>query len=470
MRKKDPKSKPTVETSEVPTGVEPLAEAAWPLVNADAAGLDIGATEIWACVPESRATPHVRCFGTYTPDLTVLADWLQACQVRTVALESTGVYWIPIFEILEARELEVCLVNARHIKNVPGRKSDVQDCQWIQRLHSYGLLRGSFRPEAEMVVLRTYLRQRAMLIEHRTPHVLHMQKALLQMNLQLPQVLSDIAGVTGLQIIRAIVGGERNPQVLAGFRNGRCRHSEEDIAKALTGNYRAEHLFALKQALQLYDVYTAQLAACDEEIERQYAAIRPRFDPDDPEAPLGADRKVNSHCKNAPDFDVRRQLFQLTGVDLTAVDGLDVSGAQILVSEIGTDMTRWPTSKHFGSWLGLAPHNDITGGRVHRSRTLPTHNRAGQVLRLAAQAVGRGKSALGARYRRLKGRLGPEQAIVAVAHQLARIIYNMLKHRQNYRPMSAAEYDEQQHQRELKSLQRRAAALGLELKPTGAAG
>lgn len=440
-------------------------ETVWPVVHADAAGLDIGASEIWACVPAERATPNVRNFSTFTPDLQALADWLKAGRVRTVALESTGVYWVPVFEVLEAHGFEVYLVNARHIKNVPGRKSDVQDCQWIQRLHSYGFLRASFRPEAELVVLRSYLRQRAMLIEHRAAHIQHMQKALQQMNLQLTQVLSDITGVTGMQIIRAIVAGERDPQVLAGFRHGRCQRSAADLAKALTGNYRSEHVFALKQALALYDAYSAQLRECDAEIERQYSVIRPRFDPDDPDEPLAPDTKLNTHSKNAPDFDVRRQLFQLTGVDLTAVDGLDVSTAQIVLSEIGTDMTKWRTVKHFCSWLGLAPHNDITGGRVVRSRTLPTHNRAAQALRLAAQAVGRGKSGLGAYYRRMRARLGPEQATVATAHKLARTIYNMLKHRQPYRPMSAADYDEQQRQRELKSLQRRAAMLGLQLTP-----
>lgn len=442
-----------------------LPEADWRVVNPHAAGLDIGASEIWACVPADRDATPVRAFGTFTPDLHALAAWLVACRVKSVAMESTGVYWIPIFELLEARGLQVYLVNARHIKNVPGRKSDMQDCQWIQRLHQYGFLSASFRPEAEIVVLRTYLRQRAMLLEHRAPHIQHMQKALHQMNVQLTQVLSDISGVTGLAIIRAIVAGERHPAKLARLRHGRCARSEADIAKALTGHYRAEHVFALKQALALYDAYTAQLAACDRQIEQQYSAFRPRFDPDDPDQPLGPDRKFNSHSKNAPDFDVRRRLFQLTGVDLTAVDGLDVSTAQILLAEIGTDMRRWRTEKHFCSWLGLAPHNDITGGRVVRSRTLPTHNRAGQALRMAAQAVGRGKSALGAFYRRLRARLGPEQAITATAHKLARIVYHLLKYRQPYQALSAAEYDQQQQQREFKTLQRRAAKLGLSLVP-----
>ncbi len=441
------------------------ANEVWTVVNPHAAGLDIGASEIWACVPADRDPTPVRKFGTFTPDLQALAAWLIACRVTTVAMESTGVYWIPIFELLEERGLQVYLVNARHIKNVPGRKSDVQDCQWIQRLHSYGLLSASFRPEAEIVVLRSYLRQRAMLIEHRAAHIQHMQKALQQMNVQLTQVLSDISGVTGLAIIRAIVAGERDPAKLAQLRHGRCQRSEADIAKALTGHYRAEHVFALKQALALYDAYTLQLVECDRQIEQHYSAIKPRYDPDDPAAPLGPDPKFNSHSKNAPDFDVRRQLFRLTGIDLTQVDGLHVSSVQQFLAETGTDMSKWPTVKHFSSWLGLAPHNDITGGRVVRSRTLKNHNRAGQILRVAAQSVGRGKSALGTYFRRMQARLGVEQAITATAHKLARIIYHMLKQHQPYQPLSAEAYDQQQRQREIKRLQRQAAKLGFSLQP-----
>jgi len=435
------------------------------LVHPHAAGLDIGAAEIWAAVPPDRDQPSVRAFGTFTPDLDALAAWLAACGVTSVAMESTGIYWIPIFELLEARGLEVYLVNARHIKNVPGRKSDVQDCQWIQRLHSYGFLAASFRPEAEMVVLRAYLRQRAMLIEHRAAHTQHMQKALHLMNLQLTQVLSDVTGVSGMAIIRAIVAGERRPAQLAKLRHGRCQRSEAEIAKALTGSYRLEHLFALRQALALYDAYSTQLAECDREIEQHYAAIKPRFDPDDPDTPLGPDPKVNTHSKNAPGFDVRRQLFQLVGVDLTEVHGLHVSSVQQILAEIGTDMRKFPTVKHFCSWLGLAPHNDITGGKVKRSRTIKNHNRAGQVLRLAAQSVGRGQSALGAYYRAMKGRIGAAQAIVATAHKLARIIYFMLRDRHSYQPISPEEYVQQQHTRQIAALKRKAAKLGFTLQP-----
>ena len=436
-------------------------EVALPVVHPQAAGLDIGATEIWACAPTAPTTLTVQSFGTFTPDLQRLADWLIAAGVKSVAMESTGVYWIPVFEILEARGLEVYLVNARHIKNVPGRKSDVQDCQWIQRWHRYGLLSASFRPQAEMRALRAYLRHRTMLLEYRAAHIQHMQKALQQMNVQLTQVLSDITGVTGLEIIRALVAGERDPVKLARFRNPRCKSSSEDIAKALTGNYRPEHVFSLQQALALYDFYTQQLQDCDQQLEQQYNAIKPKFDDDLP--PLPPDPKVNSHSKNTPDFDVRSHLYRLTGVDLTVVDGLDDSSVQTVLAEIGTDMSKWRTQKHFCSWLGLAPHNDITGGEVIKSRTLKVHNRAAQALRMAAQSLGRGQSALGVFYRRMRARLGGEQAIVATAHKLARIIYYLLKHRQPYHPVTAEAYDQRQRDRELKALQRKAAQLGYSL-------
>lgn len=435
----------------------------WPIIHPEAAGLDIGASEIWVCVPPGRAQPNVRVFGTFTPDLQALVAWLKACGVKTVAMESTGVYWIPVYEMLEAAGLEAYLVNARHIKNVPGRKSDFKDCQWVQQLHTCGLLSASFRPAAEMVALRAYLRHRATLIEYRAAHIQHMQKALQQMNVQLTQVLSDITGVTGQQIIRAIVAGDRDPVKLAQFRNPRCKSSTDEMAKALTGHYRPEHVFALKQALALYDFYTRQIQECDTQLEQHYSAIRPTFPDDLP--PLPPDPKTNSHSKNKPDFDVRGQLYRLTGVDLTVVDGLDDSLAQTLLAEIGTDMSQWRSVKHFCSWLGLAPHHDITGGKIIRSRTLKVHNRAAQALRLAAQAVGRTDTALGLFYRRLKGRIGPAQAITATAHKLARVIYHLLKHREPYAALDREVYEQQLRERELKSLKRKAAKLGFDLVP-----
>jgi transposase len=432
-------------------------------MNPHAAGLDIGSAEIWVCVPADRDPQPVRAFGTFTPDLAALADWLRACGIETVAMESTGVYWIPAYELLEARGFKVYLVNARHLKNVPGRKSDVQDCQWIQQLHSFGLLSGSFRPEAEMCALRAYLRHRATLVEHRAAHIQHMQKALHQMNVQLTQVLSDITGETGLQIIRAIVAGERDPLKLAQYRDRRCAHSPADIAKALTGHYRAEHVFALQQALALYDFYTTQIQACDAEIERHYSALKPVLDV--AQHPLPPSRKTNTHSKNAPAFDVRTHLYQLTGVDLTAIDGLNEATAQTILSEIGTDMSKWPTEKHFCSWLHLAPHNDISGGKVLRSRILKGQNRAAQALRLAAQAVGRTNTALGAYYRRMRAKFGPERAIVATAHKLARIVYHLLKNREPYQDIGREEYEQRVREREVAQLQRKAAKLGFTLTP-----
>jgi transposase len=433
------------------------------VLNANAAGLDIGKDEIWTCVPADRDPNPVRKFGTFTPDLEQLADWLKACGIETVAMESTGVYLIPIFELLEARGFKAHLVNARHLKNVPGRKSDVQDCQWIQQLHSFGLLSGSFRPEAEMCALRAYVRHRATLIEYRAAHIQHMQKALQQMNVQLTQVLSDITGETGLQIIRAIVAGEREPVKLAQYRQPGCAHSEPEIAKALTGHYRAEHVFALTQALALYDFYTTQIKACDAEIERHYRAIKPVVDIE--QHPLPPSRKTNSHSKNAPAFDVRMQLYRITGVDLTDVDGFNDATAQDVLSTIGTDMSHWPTDKHFCSWLHLAPHNDISGGKVLRSRILKGHNRATQAFRLAAQAVGRTQTALGAFYRRMRAKFGPERAIVATAHKLARIVYHLLKHREAYQDSGCEEYEQRVRERDLVQLKHKAAKLGFTLTP-----
>jgi transposase len=438
-----------------------VAWEAMPVINPNAAGLDIGSEEIWACVPANRAEQPVRKFGTYTPDLQALADWLQRCGIETVAMESTGVYWIAIYEILEARGVEVYLVNARHLKHVPGRKSDWQDCQWIQRLHSLGLLNGSFRPEGEMCALRAYRRHRATLIEHRAAHIQHMQKALHEMNVQLTQALSDITGVTGQAIIRAIVAGERDPLILAQLRDPHCAKPETELVKALTGNYRAEHVFALKQALALYDAYTEQIRECDQEIERQYTALKPIHDDDLP--PLDTSDKKNTHSKNGPPYDARTLLYHLLGVDLIAITGLNASTVEDIVSEIGTNMDCWPTDKHFCSWLGLAPHNDISGGKVLRSHVLKTHNRAGQAFRIAAQAVSRTQTALGAYFRRMRAKHGPQKAIIATAHKLARIFYFMLKHRTPFHDIGADEYNKRQREREIARLQKKAAKFGFTL-------
>ncbi len=450
-----------------------VPEARWselPKVKPDAAGLDISEAEIIACVPPDRDKEPIRSFGTFTPDLHALVDWLQACSIKTVAMECTGVYWIPLYEVLEERGIEAFVVNARHAKNVPGRKTDVCDAQWIQTLHSYGLLASSFLPDVTWRPLRAYWRHRQSLVEHRAPHIQHMQKASQQMNLQLSQVLTDITGVTGMQIIRAIVAGERNPVVLARFRDRRCAHSEAHIAKALTGAYREEHVFALKQALVLYDCYTAQIAECDQQMAQEYRKMLQAMDPgEDTLPPLGPRAKNSSHSKNAPGFDVRTNMYRLTGVDLVAITGLQESTVQTIITEIGTDMSRWPTVKHFCSWLGLAPHNDISGGKVLRSKTLKGRNRAGQAFRIAALSVARSDTAFGGFFRRLKGRLGVEQTIVATAHKIARAVYAILKNRVAFKEMGADEYQRRYRQIVLARLTKNARALGFQLVSQDAA-
>jgi transposase len=430
-------------------------------INLDAAGLDIGATEIWACVPGDRASEAVRRFDTFTSDLHALADWLSTCGVATVAMESTGIYWIPIYEILEQRGMTVCLVNAQVTKNVSGRKSDVLDCQWIQQLHTYGLLAASFRPPADICVLRSYVRQRESLLQERSRQIQHMQKALHLMNLKLTTVISDLTGLTGMQIVRAIVEGERNPVTLAQFRHPSCKSSEEDIAKALTGNYQPEHLFALRQAVEAYDFYTRQLAACDDEIEVHYAAFQPQVDL--VEEPLPVEKR--RHRPYHPAFDLRTSLYQMAGVDLTAVDGIDVLLAQDILAEIGTDMSKWKSEKHFASWLGLAPNNRSSAGKVLSRRTKETNNRASTALRLAAQGVSRTQTPLGVFFRRIRAKHGAPVAITATAHKIARIVYHMLKQRTPFRTVDVGTYQTQQRQRAIRSLQRLAKTLGFAIAP-----
>lgn len=432
-------------------------------INLDAAGLDIGAEEIYACVPVGRDESSVRIFPTFTVDLHALSDWLAACRIQTVAMESTGIYWIPAYEILEARGFAVYLVNARHVKNVPGRKTDILDCQWIQQLHTYGLLRASFRPPEEICALRAMARHRDNLIRYRSAHIQHMQKALELMNVKLTQVVSDITGVTGMSIIRALVAGERDPHTLARFRQSGCKKSEEQIAKALQGNYKPEHLFVLKQALAQYDFYQQQIQECDVEMEAMYASLPPS-DPEEQVSPPPKPKRGKPR-KNQAHFDLATSLYETVGVDLTAVDGLDALTVQSIITEIGIDVSPWPTVKHFASWLCLAPHNDKSGGKVLRRRTKKTQNRANLAFRLAAQSVGRSQSALGAFYRRMKARHGPAKATTATAHKLARIVYFMLKNRTAYCDPGVTYYEQQYRHRTIRNLKRKAATLGLQLVP-----
>ena len=435
-------------------------------INLNAAGLDIADAEIWAAIPEGRQDTSVRQFATFTADLHALADWLEQAQVNTVAMESTGVYWIPVFEVLEGRGFEVLIVNARHVKNVPGKKSDIIDCQWIQQLHTYGLLRGSFIPEAEIRSLRAYIRHRDSLIRHRSAHIQHIQKTLQRMNLKLTQVLSDITGLTGMSIIRAILTGERDPHKLAQFRHGQCAKSEEEIAKSLHGNYKPEYLFSLRQMVEMYDFYNQQIADCDTQIEAQFAVMKPQVDLDT--KPLSPAKHSGWRSRNEPAFDLRTALYKSVGVDLTSIDGIHVLTAQTVLSEIGLDMNRWPTEKHFTSWLGLCPHNDVSGGKVQKRYAKKTKNRTAQALRNAARSVSRSQSSLGAYYRRMRARKGVMQANVATAHKMARIIYFMLKYKTEYQDPGIEAYEANMIAQRMKRLQHQAARLGMKLEPISA--
>lgn len=429
-------------------------------INLDAAGIDIGADELFVCVPEGRDEKSVRAFGTFTNNLYQVGKWLTNCGVTTVAMESTGVLWIPLYEHLADNGFVVYLINARHIKNVPGKKTDVLDCQWIQQLHTYGLLQNSFRPEEEMVALRSLVRHRAMLIRYRSAHIQHMHKALQQMNLKLDRVVTDVTGKTGMSIVRAILAGERDVTRLAAHRDGRCGHSEAEIAQALVGNYREEHLFALQQAVELYDFYTQQLQICDDEIEHRYVAFRPQVDIE--KNPLPRPKRKKPHG-NEPGFDLRTHLYRMVGVDLTAIDGISALTTQTVLSEIGLDMSAWPTVKYFTSWLGLCPQNQISGGRVLKRGTAKVVNRAAQALRMAAQSLHRSQSILGNYYRKMKSKHGPQVATTATAHKLARIIYTMLKNKTAYVPQDVDAYEEKRRQYHIKSLQKQAQKLGFEL-------
>lgn len=434
-------------------------------VHQNAAAIDIGATMHVAAVGADRASDPVRSFGTFTADLHRLADWFAECGVKTVVMESTSVYWIPIFELLDERGVEVFLVNARDAKHVPGRKTDVSDAQWLQRLHSHGLLRASFRPKGEIVELRAYLRQRERLLDTAASHIQHMQKALTEMNLQLHHAVSDITGATGMRIIRAIINGERNPAVLASLRDTRCHSSAETIEKALTGHYRAEHLFVLEQALALYDVYQQKVAACDIRIEsvlKELSSLRGRNGNAKAES-LALPRR-RSRQSNGPAFDVGQALHSLLGRDLTQIHGIGPYLALKLVSECGDDLSAWPSAKHFTSWLCLAPSNKISGGKILSSRTRRSGSRAAALLRLAAVTIGRSETALGAFYRRLSARTGKAKAVTATARKIAVLFYNALRHGMDYVDPGASYYETRYRERVVKNLRRRAKAFGFVLQ------
>jgi transposase len=415
-------------------------------INQYAAGIDIGSRSHFAAIPEGVDEQPVREFSTFTGDLERLAEWLIACGVTTVAMESTGIYWIPVFEILESHGLEVKLVNARHVKNVPGRKSDVLDCQWLQQLHTYGLLRGAFRPVEQVCTLRAYVRQRATLVRSAASYIQRMQKALAQMNLQLHNVVTDITGATGMRIIKAILGGERNPKVLAAMRDQRCKNSEDTIARSLKGSYRPEHLFSLRQAIELYEFHQTKIADCDRQILEQLKSFDAQDAPND-----------------TPPANVGDALQRMSGVDLTSIDGIDTNTALKILAEIGTDMSRWKTAKHFASWLGLSPGTKVSGGKILSSATKPVANKAAAALRMAAFTLFNSKSALGAYLRRQRSRLGAPKAITATAHKLARLVYAMLTHGTAYVDAGQEYYEKRYRTRVVQNLKRKAQELGFEL-------
>jgi transposase len=426
----------------------------------DAGGMDIGASEIWVDVGVENDPQPVRRFETFTADLNRMVQWLVACGVRTVVMESTGVYWIPACQILEDRGIEVLLANPRYAKNVSGRKTDVLDCQWLRTLHRYGLLPASFRPAREIASLRAYLRHRQMLIEYASAHIQHMQKAMTQMNLQLHHVISDITGLTGMRIIRAITEGERDCKKLAALRY-RTQADEATIEKALEGDYRPEHLFALRQSLDAFDHYQKQITECDQQIAQHVRSLESKSD-----CGLKAARqRVIRKQRNQIKFNVREEAFRISGADLTRINGISESAALGLISEIGINMSPWPTEKHFVSWLSLCPNNKITGGRVLKSRTRKTVNRARTILCLCAQSLLRSQSALGAFCRRLCSRIGKPKGIIATAHKLALLVYRMLKGGVDYTDIGQEQYDNQFKERALKSLARKAKELGLQLMP-----
>lgn len=433
-----------------------------PIIHARAAGIDIGSRFHVVAVAPNLAAEPVQTFQAFTGDIQRMADWLISIGIETVAMESTGVYWVPVYEVLESRGLDVILANAREARTVPGRKSDVNDAQWLQRLHACGLLRASFRPERDIAALRAYLRLRERHLDYAAAHIQHMQKALTFMNLQLHHVVSDITGETGMNIIRAIVSGQRDPKVLSTMRDPRCKASAETICASLVGNYQPEHVFALTQALALYDFYQARVAECDAQIEMVLAALS--AEKSSPSVPLPKARH-RTRQPNAVSFDTRPLLYQLTGIDATQIHGIGSYLALRLVAECGTDLSRWPTAKHFTSWLTLAPGCKISGGKVLSAHTRKTSNRVAAHLRLAAVTVGRTNTALGAFYRRLAARIGKAKAVTATARKIAVLFYNAMRFGMNYVDPGADHYEQKYRERVIKQLHRRAAEFGFALQP-----
>lgn len=444
----------------------PGKRQALPIINPDAGAIDIGSREHYVALPPDRDGETVRAFGCTTPDLEAMALWLNAHRVKTVAVESTGVYWVPVARVLEAHGIDVCLVDAHHTRGVPGRKTDVLDCQWLQELHAHGLLKAAFRPKPEMELVRTLWRQRGDLIAQCAQRVLEMHKALECMNLQLHKVIADVTGTTGLRIIRAIVQGERDPKTLASMRHFLCKNSAETIEKALTGHWRDDHLFLLKQSLAIYDFLHEQITQCDQEIDRLVKRLAHKERAD---GPTTSGKEKGRTRRNAPEkniLDLHSELIRITGVDLTKIEAIDAPTAFTVISEQGLDMSRFPSVKHFCSHMGLCPGNKISGGKRLSGRTRKVQSRAAKALRVAAQTLERSDCALGAFYRRLKFKKGAAKAITAAAHKLAQRIYSMLTKGEDYVIKGAADYEQQYHQHRVRQLFNQAKKLGYQLVNT----
>jgi transposase len=430
------------------------------VVHPKAAGIDIGNEEHYVAIPPSMDGEPVRVFGCFTADLIALADWLKQCGIETVAMQSTGVYWIALYDLLEERGIKVFLVNARDTKNMPGRKSDFQECQWLLKLHVYGLLKNSFRPEGDIRVMRTIWRQRQQQVADASRSIQRMQKALTQMNLQLSNVISDISGLTGQSIIRAILNGERDPQQLARFRDPRVKVTAAVIAKSLEGTWRDELLFVLQQEFDSYQGFQKKMEECDEKLYEHLQKMEGKADP----KTLPAYKRNKRPHGNVPEkFDLRDELYRITGVDLTSIDGINGLTVQTVIAETGSDMSRWPTEGTFTSWLNLAPNNKISGGKVIGRDKRKVVNRAGQALRQAASTLLRSQSYLGAQYRRLRAKLGNPKAVKAMAGKLARLVYRSLKYGQVYVDKGSEYYEQKYRQQQIKILTKKAAELGIQL-------
>jgi transposase len=437
--------------------------ASLPTLQPDAAGIDIGARDIYVAVPLGRDPKPVRRFDSFTDSLLACRDWLLACAIKTVAMESTGVYWIPLFQILEAAGLHVCLVNSRHCKNLPGRKTDVQDCQWLQFLHSVGLLRASFRPAEQTCAVRSILRHRSRLVRCAADCVRLMHKSLTQMNVQLQHVISDLTGLTGQLILEAILAGERDPVTLAKLKDPRIKASREILARSLRADWRDEHLFTLRQSHETWQHYQKQVTACDGQIEQQLAAFDARVDVATHPLPTPKSSHRTAQ-RNEPRFDARTESYRVLGVDLTAVSGFQTPTVLVLVAELGPDFAaKFPSAKHFASWLGLCPDNRVTGGKVTSSSTRPVKSRVAEALRLAAQSLWHAQNYFGDLYRRWKARLGGPKAIMAMAHKLARIVWHLLKFKEAFNPEVFKKEEEKMRAKKLARLHNTAATLGYRL-------